>query len=136
MSVDSIIEAIENYPTRHIVITGGEPSLQLDDTLVNALHRAGWYIQVETNGTNQLPESIDWVTCSPKNGTNILQNRIDELKIVYTGQEVETIAEAIPATHLFLQPCSGANTDAVINYILAHPWWRLSLQTHRLLNIP
>lgn len=135
MSIDEIVKEIETYPSRHIVITGGEPSLQLDIKLVNALHSHGWYIQVETNGTNPLPIDVDWVTCSPKMGGNVVLKQIDELKIVYTGQDVEEIANACPATNLFLQPCSGKNTDEVIDYIQAHPWWRLSLQTHRLLNI-
>ncbi len=130
-----IIGKVSEYPSRHIVITGGEPSLQMDDALVDALHLAGFYIQVETNGTNTLPEDVDWVTCSPKGNARVKLSRIDELKIVYLGQDVESIASAHEAQHYFLQPCSGENTAAVIAYILDHPHWRLSLQTHKLLNI-
>ena len=115
-----IIDRIKGYPTRHIVITGGEPSLQLDQFLVDLLHDEGYFIQIETNGTHILPEGIDWVTCSPKSGMNgeadLRIRHVDELKVVYEGQDVESIANSIPAMHYFLQPCSsdrypgGSNT--------------------------
>ncbi|WP_303036094.1 7-carboxy-7-deazaguanine synthase QueE [Duncaniella muris] len=145
MSPAQIVEAIGQYPTRHIIITGGEPSLQLDQMLVDLLHDEGWFIQIETNGTNPLPEGIDWVTCSPKQGPGgeiaVRLRNIDELKVVYEGQDVESIANSLPAMHYFLQPCSsprydgGSNTAATVSYILAHPHWRLSLQTHKLIDI-
>lgn len=136
MNLFDILEEISQFPARHLVITGGEPSLQLDKTLIDALHGQGWYIQVETNGTHPLPEGIDWVTCSPKADTDVVLKEIDELKIVYLNQDVEKIAELFPSVEtLYLQPCSCSNTQDVINYILTHPWWRLSLQTHKLLNI-
>ncbi len=118
-----------------IVLTGGEPSLQADDELVTALHSTGKKICVETNGTHLLPAGIDWITCSPKEGAAVILPHADELKVVYTGQDVEAIANATPATHLFLQPCSCKNTKEVIAYIEQHPWWRLSLQTHKYLEI-
>ncbi len=145
MSPVQIAEALRAYPARHVVITGGEPSLQLDQMLVDLLHDEGWFIQIETNGTNQLPEEIDWVTCSPKPGPTgeitVRLRHIDELKMVYEGQDVESIANSIPAMHYFLQPCSsqrypgGSNTPETVAYILAHPHWRLSLQTHKLIDI-
>ena len=135
MNLFEVIEALSVYPARHLVITGGEPSLQLDDTLVDALHGQGWYIQIETNGTNPLPETVDWVTCSPKSAPVVIKS-VDELKVVYQGQDVEALAESIPAENLYLQPCSGKNIKAVVDYILTHPWWRLSLQTHKLIDIP
>ncbi|MDE5828311.1 MAG: 7-carboxy-7-deazaguanine synthase QueE [Duncaniella sp.] len=145
MTPPEIIGRLKSYPSRHIIITGGEPSLQLDQILVDLLHDEGYFIQIETNGTHPLPEGIDWVTCSPKGdgkGQYAVRLRsVDELKIVYEGQDVETIAASIPAMHYFLQPCSspryegGSNTPDTVNYILAHPHWRLSLQTHKLIDI-
>lgn len=141
MTAGEILEKISAYPSRHIIITGGEPSLQLDNILVSLLHDAGFFIQVETNGTHRLPEDIDWVTCSPKGSNEVKLRHIDELKVVYLGQDVEAIANAVNAFHYFLQPCSspeypdGSNTADTIAYILSHPHWRLSLQTHKLLDI-
>lgn len=146
MTPKEVMEKLRQYPARHIVITGGEPSLQLDQFLVDLLHDEGYFIQIETNGTHPLPEGIDWVTCSPKSGTNgeaeVRIRYVDELKVVYEGQDVELIANAIPAMHYFLQPCSspryegGSNTPETVEYILRHPHWRLSLQTHKLIDIP
>ncbi len=135
MDLPEILEKISVYPSRHIVITGGEPSLQLDNELVNLLHDAGYYIQVETNGTHPLPEEVDWVTCSPKEGGECVLKKIDELKVVFLGQDVDEIASRYPAMHYFLQPCSCSNTTETVEYILSHPYWRLSLQTHKLINI-
>lgn len=135
MAAGEILERVLAYPSRHIVITGGEPSLQLDDALVEILHDAGFYIQIETNGTRVLPEDVDWVTCSPKGDAPVVLKRIDELKVVYLGQDVEEIANYYPATHYFLQPCSGENIPETVGYILRNPHWRLSLQTHKLINI-
>ena len=126
---------------RRVCVTGGEPSLQLDADLVEALHRAGFRIHIETNGTRALPEGVDWVTVSPKSeveglkgdGTVVLE-KADEVKVVYLGKEVEKWA-AFPARWHFLQPCSCLNTEQTVDYIRRHPNWRLSLQTHKLLNI-
>lgn len=119
-----------------IVLTGGEPSLQADEALVARLHKTGMAICMETNGTHTLPRGIDWVTCSPKAGSRVVLEEADELKIVLTDDcRPEQWAERIKARHLFLQPCSCRNTEAVVEYILRHPQWRLSLQTHKYLNI-
>ncbi len=134
MTADEITAAVAAFPARHIVVTGGEPLLQLDDRLVRALKTAGFYIQVETNGSLPVPTGVDWVTCSPKDAPWRI-GRIDELKVVFEGQDVEALADLLPASHYFLQPCSGLNTAEVIAYILAHPRWRLSLQTHKLIDI-
>ena len=135
MTAEAIVAEASRYPSRHLVLTGGEPALQADAALVDALHAAGFFIQVETNGSRQLPAGIDWITCSPKDAPVVLP-RIDELKIVYQGQDVETIAAACPQPRVrFLQPCSGSNTAEVVAYILSHPHWRLSLQTHKLIDI-
>ena len=133
---------------RRACVTGGEPSLQLDDTLVEVLHDAGFRIHVETNGTRVLPTGVDWVTLSPKtdvkglkgDGTVVLE-KADEVKVVYEGDAVEKWA-AFPADWHFLQPCDigdEAKNKAILsetmNHIQRHPLWRLSLQTHKLLKI-
>lgn len=141
MGIGDILESVLSYPSRHIVVTGGEPSLQLDEALVDVLHDAGFFIQIETNGTHPLPEGVDWVTCSPKGEHEVKLKRIDELKVVFEGQDVEATALRYNAMHYFLQPCSsdrypgGSNTPATVEYILSHPHWRLSLQTHKLIDI-
>lgn len=137
MEIGAIVERLASFPARHLVITGGEPSLQVDDLLADVLHEAGFYIQIETNGTHPLPEAIDWVTCSPKKGGPVVLSRIDELKVVYDGatDPEETASELPAAMHYFLQPCSGKNIPETVSYVLSHPYWRLSLQTHKLIDI-
>lgn len=140
MTEDNIVDALlKTAPDcRRIVITGGEPALQLDQALVDRLHKAGYIIHIETNGTRQLPEGIDWVTFSPKSdwqaSAKTAITKADELKLVYTGQDADKWLD-FPADHYFLQPCSGENTKEVVTYIMSHPRWRLSLQTHKYLNI-
>jgi 7-carboxy-7-deazaguanine synthase len=124
-----------------VVCTGGEPLLQLDPPLIAALHEAGFEIAVETNGTVSPPAGIDWLCVSPKAEAPLVVRRGDELKLVYPqeGAEPERFAE-LEFRHFFLQPMDGpareANTRAALHYCLAHPRWRLSLQTHKLLGIP
>jgi len=124
-----------------VVCTGGEPLLQLDAELVSALHRRGFEIAVETNGTRPPPAGLDWICVSPKAGAELVVRAGDELKLVYPqpGAEPERF-EALAFRHLFLQPMDGParerNTEAALRYCLAHPRWRLSLQTHKLLGIP
>jgi len=126
---------------RFVVCTGGEPLLQLDAPLVAALHAAGFEIAVETNGTQPPPPGLDWVTVSPKAGAPLMLETGDELKLVYpqAGAEPERF-ERLAFRHFFLQPMDGAdrlrNTELALAYCLAHPRWRLSLQTHKLLGIP
>ncbi len=139
LSAEEIADAASKFPARHLVLTGGEPALQADEELIEQLHNKDFFVAVETNGSLPLPEGIDWITCSPKDVPWQL-NIVDELKVVYEpGKEVENIASSFIPTHLFLQPCSyadGTSTLAsTIEYILHHPHWRLSLQTHKLLNI-
>jgi 7-carboxy-7-deazaguanine synthase len=124
-----------------VIITGGEPLLQLDEPLIAALHAEGFEIAVETNGTIEPPRGIDWLCVSPKAGSDLLVLRGDELKLVYPqeGAEPERFA-GLDFTHFLLQPMDGpnraANTRAAIDYCLAHPQWRLSVQTHKYLGIP
>jgi 7-carboxy-7-deazaguanine synthase (Cx14CxxC type) len=124
----------------YVVCTGGEPLLQLDREAVDALHRAGFEVAVETNGTCVPPEGIDWITVSPKAGADTVLRRGDELKLVYpqAGAPPEAFADW-EFRYFFLQPMDGpdrdANTRAALAYCLGHPQWRLSLQTHKLLGI-
>jgi 7-carboxy-7-deazaguanine synthase len=126
---------------RFVVCTGGEPLLQLDPALLDALHAEGFEVAVETNGTVDPPRGIDWLCVSPKADAPLLVREGNELKLVYPqdGAEPERF-EALDFDHFFLQPMDGptrdANTAAALSYCLAHPRWRLSLQTHKLLGIP
>ncbi|HUA92298.1 MAG TPA: 7-carboxy-7-deazaguanine synthase [Terracidiphilus sp.] len=126
---------------RLVVCTGGEPLLQLDVLLIEALHARGFEIAVETNGTVAAPAGLDWICVSPKAGTELKQRTGDELKLVYpqTGAEPEKFA-GFGFCHFFLQPMDGPsrelNTKLALQYCLAHPQWRMSLQTHKLLGIP
>ena len=123
-----------------VVCTGGEPTLQLDAALIDALHEAGFEIAIETNGTRVPPGGIDWICVSPKAGAPLVLTRGDELKLVYPqpGAEPERF-EQMEFRHFFLQPMDGPElesyTRAALAYCLEHPRWRLSLQTHKLLGI-
>lgn len=126
---------------RFVVCTGGEPLLQLDAPLLSALHDAAFEVAVETNGTLPPLPGIDWLCVSPKAGSKLVVRTGDEIKLVFPqpGAEPERF-ERLPFRHFFLQPMDGAerqaNTEAALRYCLAHPRWRLSLQTHKLLGIP
>ncbi len=127
--------------SRFVVCTGGEPLLQLDAALIDALHQRGFEIAIETNGTITAPDGIDWICVSPKAGCDVVQTTGDELKLVYPQAGLDPVAvEGLAFDHFLLQPMDGpardANTGAVIEYCLAHPKWRLSLQTHKYLGIP
>ena len=124
-----------------VVLTGGEPMLQVDGTLVAALHALGFEIAIETNGTLPVPGSIDWICVSPKAGAPLVQRSGDELKLVYPQDALPPEAlQDVNFTHYLLQPMDGPeqrdNIHAATRYCLAHPKWRLSLQTHKLLGIP
>lgn len=129
-----LVEEAAGIGCGHMVLTGGEPLLQVDEPLLMQLKEANFFLQVETNGTIPAPELIDWVTCSPKKA-DIKVRMADELKIVFQNQDVEAMADRFETDFLYLQPCSGENTAETVAYILAHPHWRLSLQTHKLINI-
>lgn len=127
----------------YVVCTGGEPLLQLDTPAIHALHEVGFEIGVETNGTIEAPQGIDWICVSPKAFAPVVQRTGNELKLVYPQLEPEAQPEAfanLAFDHHFLQPLDNEdkdnNTLAAIEYCLAHPGWRLSLQTHKLIGIP
>ena len=138
-AAEIVAEAIrlwgDERENRFVVLTGGEPSLQVDETLVRELHAEGFYLAMETNGTHDVPAQIEWVTCSPKEGTKVALEFASEVKVVYLGQDVEAWRENIAADYYYLQPCSCSNTAEVVDYIHAHPWWHLSLQTHKMIAI-
>ncbi|MBO4518886.1 MAG: hypothetical protein J5704_02475, partial [Paludibacteraceae bacterium] len=143
--------------------TGGEPSLQVDKPLIDALHNAGFYICIETNGTRPLPDGIDWITCSPKESSitnlqspisNLSLRRANEVKVVFTGTyDPEIWRTKIEAEHWMLQPLRytgewllehavdeweddrNDNLDDTVRYILSHPFWRLSVQLHKIVGL-
>lgn len=126
----------------YVVCTGGEPLLQLDTDAIAALHGEGFEVGVETNGTVPAPAGLDWICVSPKAGAAVVQQAGDELKLVYPQVEDEAQPERFAAMdfrHFFLQPLDDPekerNTRAAIDYCLAHPQWKLSMQTHKLLGI-
>lgn len=124
-----------------LVCTGGEPLLQLDLTLVAAFHEVGFEIAVETNGTLPVPAGIDWVCVSPKAGATLVLRRGDELKLVFPQEGIPPDRyDHLDFQHFYLQPMDGPdlarNTYLAVEYCLAHPRWRLSLQTHKMIGIP
>ena len=126
---------------RFVVCTGGERLLQLDEPLTAALHRAGFEIAIETNGTLPPPPGVDWVCVSPKAGAELVLRSGDELKLVFPQEGISPESlEGLGFRHWFLQPMDGPdrvrNTELAVRYCLAHPRWRLSLQTHKLVGIP
>ena len=150
MSVQEIVEEVNKYPLAPLVVlTGGEPSLFIDETFVAELKRkTGKKIAIETNGTRPLPSNLDWVTLSPKSAFEggdlepCVLTYCDELKVIYLGQDL-TQYDGIEAKHRFLQPCfcenetqRKANMKACVDAVMQNPGWRLSLQIHRVLNIP
>ena len=125
---------------KYVVCTGGEPLLQLDEHLIDALHQRGFEVAVETNGTKPAPASLDWICVSPKAGAPFVQTSGNELKLVYPQEKAppEKFAQ-LAFDHFFLQPMDGSetalNTERAIEYCLAHPKWRLSIQTHKLVGL-
>ena len=152
MSDEDILSAIRDYPSRFVVLTGGEPTLQVDEAFVDLLHQQGYEVAMESNGTRPAPQNLDWLTVSPKIfGEGYLVKgewRIpDEIKVVFDEDTSEKLSSLHPSpftSHqlLYLQPCDTGDaarnkviTQACVEYIKAHPQWRLSLQTHKLIDI-
>ena len=156
MSAEQIVKEIQdlydlpNERRKMCVLTGGEPGLQVDKPLIDALHAAGFYICIETNGTRPLPDGIDWITCSPKEGTKLALHKVNEVKVVFTGTyDPEIWRKQLEAEHWMLQPLRytgewlienidsweddrNDNLDDTVRYILSHPFWRLSVQLHKI----
>jgi 7-carboxy-7-deazaguanine synthase (Cx14CxxC type) len=129
-----------NMPRKYVVCTGGEPLLQVDETLIDELHERGFEVAVETNGTRAAPSSLDWICVSPKAGAPLIQTRGSELKLVYPQDNAPPEKfEQLDFRHFFLQPMDGPetqrNTELAIDYCLRHPRWRLSIQTHKLVGL-
>lgn len=133
-------------PATHVILTGGEPSLQVTASLCDKLHEAGKVIHIETNGTHAVAEGIDFITCSPKleycKHAELCVQRIDELKVVFTGKNDMALYENIQAQHYFLQPCDVGNDAenrriiaATVGYCKANPKWNISVQIHKVLAI-
>ena len=169
MTAEDIVAAIQdlyNTPNKRrkmVVLTGGEPGLQVDKPLVDALHNAGFYICIETNGTRPLPAGIDWITCSPKESSlqhSAISNqplalrKVNEVKVVFTGTyDPEIWRDKLEAEHWLLQPLRftgewliehtvdeweddrNDNLDDTVRYILSHPFWRLSIQLHKIVGL-
>lgn len=146
-SADSLADAAtacwggDGNARRYVVITGGEPMLQLDEALVKALHARGFEIGVESNGTLPAVPGIDWLCISPKAGSTVVQTSGNELKLVWpqAGSDWQTM-EHWDFEHFLIQPMDNLarieNTQAAIDFVMAHPKWRLSLQTHKTLGLP
>ncbi|KQU62195.1 7-carboxy-7-deazaguanine synthase [Sphingomonas sp. Leaf339] len=125
---------------RFVVLTGGEPMLQVDDAIVDALHDAGFMIAIESNGTIPAHPGLDWVCISPKAGSEVVQRAGDELKLVWPQAAIDPVTlEAWDFTHLLIQPLDDAHAvahhQACIDLVMERPAWRLSLQTHKLLGL-
>lgn len=147
-SDEEILAEIEKYPTNFVVFTGGEPTLQLDTALCKLLHRHGYEIAIETNGTRPVPDGVDFITCSPKfefckNAAPMLY-RADELKVVFLGKEKSDMSlyDGFTADYYYLQPCDTGNAKQnkaivkeAVQYCLDHPHWRISLQTQKIINV-
>jgi len=130
----------EGEADRYVVLTGGEPMLQVDDALIDALHARGFTIAIESNGTFAIPRSIDWICVSPKAGSDLVQTSGDELKLVWPqpGSDVGHLA-TFDFTHRLVQPLddpkAADNVRACVELVMADPRWRLSLQTHKSLGL-
>ena len=144
-SADDLADAIASqwageHGYRYVVLTGGEPLLQVDADLIDALHARGFSIGLETNGTIEPPDGVDWICVSPKAGAELVVRKGHELKLVYpqAGAMPEAFAD-LAFERFSLQPMDGpdiaANTERAVNYCMRHPQWRLSLQTHKTLGI-
>lgn len=149
MSPEDIIESIKQYPASFVVLTGGEPTLQADDSFIDLLHRHGFEVAMESNGSRPAPRNIDWLTVSPKEQENVgqqtktLWRQPDEIKLVVDertdpGTVLSKAAFTVPSL-CYLQPCDTGDltrnaliVDRCINYIKQNPQWRLSLQIHKL----
>lgn len=147
MNDEEILAAISGYPARFVVLTGGEPTLQVDEAFIELLHQHGYEVAMESNGTRPAPRNLDWLTVSPKVRSEKLEVRsekvADELKVVFDETTAPESYLSLLTSHfsplLYLQPCDTGDVvrnEAIIarcvEYIKEHPWWRLSLQTHKL----
>jgi len=138
-----LLKIVSSYKSKHIILTGGEPALQLDinkkgySEFIRKLREAGYYIQIETNGTIKLPNNIDWITVSPKDieyPKSWIIKKGDELKIINQGQDIKQY-ENLDFEYYYLQPCSMNNIEKCIKLVKENPIWKLSMQTQKILKI-
>jgi len=134
------IKSLTNVNCKFIVLTGGEPMLQLDNDLIDFFHSNGYYIALETNGTQKVVEDLDWITVSPKIGSKFIQTSGDELKIIYPQVNLNlSYFEKLDFKHFYLQPKEeknkNTNTKNTLEYCMKNPNWKLSLQLHKILDI-
>ena len=146
-TADQLVDVVDSlwqtdYPaSKFVVLTGGEPLLQLDAALIDALHARGFVIALETNGTLPVPPGVDWICVSPKMGSTLVQRSGNELKVVVPqlGQDLHRYEE-LAFEHFYLQPMdsptAAQNTQRAIDHCKRHPKWKLSVQTHKILQIP
>jgi len=142
MTEEDIYKQVKHFPTRFMVLTGGEPSLQVDDQFVNYFHQMGYELAMETNGTCKLPKYLDWITVSPKGACVVA--RCDEVKVLFGGNKTSyarplVLSNLPEASYYYLQPCFTDNPEQnqrimneCVEYIKRHPQWRLSAQVHKL----
>lgn len=148
LSEEEIVDRVVAFPAQLVIVTGGEPALQLTESLVDKLHLENRFIAVETNGTLPLPENVDWITLSPKQSFVGTQGRVqlsyaDEVKVIFDGiHNPDEMLGAIDTDNLFLQPCDTGNKQQneiiiaqCVDFVKQNPQWRLSLQTHKLIGI-
>lgn len=131
---------INSHKNKYVVFTGGEPGLQLDENVVSVFQSRGFQCAVESNGTVNLPQNLDWICISPKSNAALVVNRGSELKLVYPQLDaMPELFEKLDFEHFYLQPMDGPdiqeNTRLTVEYCLKHPQWRLSLQTHKWIGI-
>jgi len=136
----TLVDSTPQRGRKYVVCTGGEPLLQVNESLISALHQRGFEVAVETNGTRPAPGSLDWICVSPKAGAPLVQTTGNELKLVYPQENAPPENfEQLDFRHFFLQPMDGPhterNTALAIEYCLRHPRWRLSIQTHKLVGL-
>lgn len=148
MSEEEIVAAVADYPASLVVVTGGEPALQLTESLVDRLHVENRFVAVETNGTRPLPGNVDWITLSPKHTFvghrgKVVLTYADEVKMVFDGiHRVDDMLGEVEADNYFVQPCDTGDVRRnqlivrqCVDFVKRNPPWRLSLQTHKILNI-
>lgn len=146
MTDKRILEEVKKYPSNLVVLTGGEPTLYIDENLIDKLHELGKEVAIETNGTRPINSKIDFVTISPKfeyvkNGALAI-NKCDELKVIYDGENDMTLYSNIEAKYKYIQPCDSQDVETnqsiyfrSIKFVREHPEWRLSIQIQKFLSI-
>lgn len=146
MTIEEIVNEITKYPARLVILTGGEPTLFIDDELLDKIHAIGKEIAIETNGTRKVNQKIDFVTLSPKfeftENAQLSQTECDELKIIFNSENDMSLYDSIKARYKYIQPCAtddeDINQENIINairYVRENPEWRLSLQIQKIINI-